>query len=99
MGFCGAAVVWQWPETGSSGHGPGLVLQDAAQSRGLQVPQEGSSSPFLYNADCGIRPWRARGVGLGWERLRGGGGVRRQILGGDRGTGWEGILAKIRRLS
>ena len=66
-GFCGAAVVWQWPETGSPGRGPRLGLPDAARSRGLQVPQEGSSSPFFVR--CRLRERAVegaqRGAGVG----------------------------------
>ena len=45
-GLCAAATVWQRRESGSPGRGPRLGLPDAARSRGLQVPQEGSFSFF-----------------------------------------------------
>ena len=71
-----------------SGSGPRLGLPGAARdwvSRtrpevgDFKSPRKALLPLFLCNADCGNEPSRARDVGLGWERLRGGGGVRRRI--------------------
>ena len=58
--------------------GPRLGLPDAARSRDFKSTRK-ALLPRFCTADCGNGLWRARGVGLGWEQLRGGGGVRRRI--------------------
>ena len=77
--------------------GPRLGLPDAARSRDFKFTRK-ALLPRFCTADCGNGLWRARGVGLGWEQLRGGGGVRRRIPAGP-GDLMGGILVKIRGLS
>ena len=74
--------------------GPRLGLPDAARSRGFQVPQEGSSSPFLYSR---LWEWAVEGARLraGVGAIAGRQGRAPANSGGTGGPKWRGFWPKL----